>query len=546
MSEGAATGTPPAESAAALMSRRNIVIAVVGCFATLLLALLDQNIVSAVSWTMVRDLDPINGVGHLPWLLTAYTLADCIVLPLYGKLCDVYGSKRIYLVSLGTFLVGSALCGIAQNMTELIAFRALQGVGGGGLMSVTMVVLGLLVRPSTTVADEAASGEGSSKVGMGGIMVGLGIAVGPGIGGLVADHLNWRWVFYINMPLGIAAFVTSLALLRLPAITVKRRIDYAGAALIGAAASALLLISQWGGRSYAWTSPMILGVGGAGLILLAAFAWRQSTAAEPIISLALLRNPVFRTLAPLGFLAGIGLSGSVAYMAGYLQEARGLSPAAAGLWLLPMAVGMTLIGLLSGKAMAGLTGRHKYQLSAGYLLICVSMLIFSRLGTDTSFWLMGIGLFLLGLGLGLCLGIGLMIGQSAVDVADLGVATTSLRFAQQLGASAGLALFGTVLNRQLAMKLNSSAGAADANGQLNTAALATLSPAQHASALNAIVSSTHTVFLIATCIMILPAVMSLFLKERPAPASNVRQQSAADRSGYRTAARATGRADLKD
>lgn len=545
MSGNAAAVGGPVGGAAALMGRRNVMIAVIGCFATLLLALLDQNIVSAVSWTMVKHLDPVNGVAHLPWLLTAYTLADCIVLPLYGKLSDVYGAKRIYLVSLGIFLLGSALCGIAQNMTELIAFRALQGVGGGGLMSVTMVVLGLLVRPGEAEAGEPEPEQASSKVGMGGIMVGLGIALGPGVGGLVADHLSWRWVFYINMPLGIAAFATSLVLVRLPVVSVKRRIDYVGAALIAAAASALLLISQWGGRSYGWTSPMILGVGGAGVVLLAAFAWRQSTAAEPIFSLALLANPVFRILAPLGFLAGIGLSGSVAYMAGYLQEVRGLSPAAAGLWLLPMAVGMTLIGLLSGKAMSGLAGRHKYQLSAGYLLICVSMLMFSMLGTDTTFWLMGTGLFLLGLGLGLCLGIGLMIGQGAVDVGDLGVATTSLRFAQQLGASAGLALFGTVLNRELASKLTSSAGAADANGQLNTAALATLPPAQRASALSAIVSSTHTVFLIATCIMIVPSVMSLFLKEQSAAVASVPQQ-AADRRVLRAAARTSGRAEPND
>lgn len=524
MTESAVAGTRPMQGASDLMGRKAVVIAVIGCFGTLLLALLDQNIVSAVSWTMVKDLDPVNGVAHLPWLLTAYTLADCIVLPLYGKLCDVYGAKRIYLCSLGIFLVGSALCGVAQNMTELIAFRALQGVGGGGLMSVTMVVLGLLVRPGESAEEQ----EGSSKVGMGGIMVGLGIAVGPGVGGLVADHLSWRWVFYINMPLGIAAFITSLALVRLPAVTTRRQIDYAGAALIAAAASALLLISQWGGSSYAWTSPMILGVGAAGLVLLAAFAWRQSTAAEPIFSPTLMRSPVFRILTLLGFLAGIGLSGSVAYMSGYLQEARGLSPGAAGLWLLPMAFGMTIVGLLSGKAVAGLAGRHKYQLCTGYVLICTSMLIFSGLGIHTSFWLMGLGLFLIGLGLGLCLGIGLMIGQNSAEVADIGVATTSLRFAQQLGASAGLALFGTVLNRQLAEKLNSTAGAADVNGRLDTAALATLKPAERASALNAIVSSTHTVFLIAACIMILPAVLSLLLKEKPAPAGSVPRQPAVE------------------
>ncbi|MCO6006870.1 MFS transporter [Actinoallomurus purpureus] len=507
---------PPGKAGAARapMSRKQMVIAVTGCFATLLLGLLDQNIVSAVSWTMVKDLDPVHGVGHLPWLLTAYTLADCIVLPLYGKLADVYGAKRIYLLSLGIFLTGSALCGIAQNMVELIAFRALQGIGGGGLMSVTMVVLGLLVRPG-----QAETPEDSGKAGMGGIMVGLGIVLGPAAGGLVASHLSWRWVFYINIPLGIGAFVTSLLLVRLPVTPIRRRIDFLGAGLIAAAASALLMISQWGGKDYAWTSPTIEGLGITAVVLLAAFLWRQTTAAEPIFTLALLRNPIFRIMVPLGFFGGIGLAGSVAYMSGYLQEARGMTPTSAGLLLFPMAVGMIIVGALSGKAMVKMAGRYRYQLLAGHLLVAAAMLIFSTLGTHTSLWFLSFGLFLLGLGLGLNLGIGLMITQSAVDADDLGVATTSVRFAQQLGASAGLAMFGTILNRELAAKLNSAAGAANANGQLNTAALPTLAPDQRHAALQAITSSTHMVFAIAAYVMIIPAVLSMFLKEQPISAA---------------------------
>ncbi|MFF2080543.1 MFS transporter [Kitasatospora sp. NPDC058162] len=510
MRSTAMVGAPPGEGAGPPMSRRHVVIAVAGCFATLLLGLLDQNIVSAVSWTMVKELDPLHGVDHLPWLLTAYTLADCIVLPLYGKLADVHGAKRVYLFSLGIFLAGSVLCGLAQNLPELIAFRAVQGVGGGGLMSVTMVVLGLLTRPG-----EAAAAEGSGKAGMGGIMVGLGIVLGPAAGGLVANHLNWRWAFYLNIPLGVAAFVTSVLLVRLPVTPVRRRIDFLGAGLIAAAASALLMISQWGGKDYAWTSPTIEGLGAAAIVLLAAFTWRQTTAAEPIFTPALLRNPVFRVMVPLGFFGGIGLAGSVAYLAGYLQEARGLTPAGAGLLFFPMAVGMIIVGALSGKAMVRMAGRYRYQLLAGHLLVAAAMVVFTGLGTDTPLWFLGFGLFLLGLGLGLCLGIGLMITQSAVAPEHLGVATTSVRFAQQLGASAGLAMFGTVLNRELASKLSRAAGAADADGRLNTAALPTLDPEQKRVALDAIVSSTHTVFAIAAWVMVVPAVLSLFLRERP-------------------------------
>jgi MFS family permease len=393
-------------------------------------------------------------------------------------------------------------------MTELIAFRALQGVGGGGLMSVTMVVLGLLF-PAGGEQDDKRSGT----AGMGGIMVGLGIVLGPAVGGLVTDHLGRRWVFYINMPLGIGAFVTSAVLLRLPQVPVRARIDFLGAGLIAAAASALLVISQWGGTTYAWTSPTILALGGAAGILWAAFLWRQHSAQEPIFGLALLRNRIFQIMTPLGFFAGVGLAGSVAYLQGYLQEARGLSPAAAGLLLFPMAVGMTAVGLLSGRAMAGRTGRHRYQLPAGYLLIACGLLIFSLLGARSSLWTLGLGLLLLGIGLGLCLGIGLMITQSAVERRDLGLATTSVRFAQQLGAATGLALFGAVLNRQLAARPTRESGAVGAHGQLDLAALSSpaLPTPQRDAALDTLISSTHTVFAIAACIMLLPAALATLL-----------------------------------
>ncbi|MFI6155005.1 MFS transporter [Kitasatospora sp. NPDC051170] len=506
MTETAAPGVRSG-GAAPPMPRRHVVIAATGCFATLLLGLLDQNIVSAVSWTMVQDLDPAHGVARLPWLLTAYTLADCVVLPLYGKLADVYGAKRVYLAALGIFLTGSALCGLARTMPELIAFRALQGLGGGGLMSVTMVVLGLLFRPGGGGGGAEGEGEGDEgKAGLGGVMVGIGIVLGPAVGGLVSTHLNWRWVFYLNLPLGIAAFLTSLALVRLPVTPVRRRVDYPGALLVAAAASALLMVSQWGGKDYAWGSPTILGLVLAAALLLAAFLWRQATAAEPVFTLALLRNPTFRVMVPLGFFGGIGLAGSVAYLVGYFQEVRGMNPTDAGLLLLPMAVGMTAVGLLSGRAAAATAGRRRYQLLAGHLLVAGAMLMFSRLGVDTPLWYLSLGLLLLGLGLGLCLGVGLAITQNAVAAEDLGVATTSVRFVQQLGASAGLALFGTVLNRQLTARLGESAGAS-------------VLGSPHRATLEAVASSTDTVFAIAACVMVVPALLSLLLRERPADRS---------------------------
>lgn len=500
---------PPSAHPAAQMKQWHRVVAALGCFATLVLALLDQNIVSAVSWTMVRDLDPRHGIEHLPWLLTAYTLADCVVLPLYGKLTDMYGAKRMYLIAVIIFLSGSAMCGLAQNMYELIAFRTIQGIGGGGLMSVTMVVLGLLFRRD----DDAEQAEGSSAVGLGGVMVGLGIALGPALGGLVAEHLSWRWVFYINLPLGITAIVISILLVKLDVPAVRQRIDFLGAALIAAAAGALLLVSQWGGSEYAWGSPMIIALAGGGLGLLVVFGWWQLRTREPILSLRLLFNPTFRILVPLGFISGIGLSGSVAYISGYLQIGRGLTPTTGGLLLLPMAAGMTFAGLLAAKV-AGRLG--KYQLLVGYLFIGVAMLMFSRLGVDTPTLYVGIGLVILGIGLGQCLGVGLMIAQDSVGVDQLGQATTSVRFVQQLGAAFGLAFFGAVLNRTLTRQLVATTGGVlGTTGGLDVATLPDLPRALQRAAIQAFVYSTHQVFLIASAIMVAPIILLFFLRTPP-------------------------------
>jgi predicted MFS family arabinose efflux permease len=386
-------------------------------------------------------------------------------------------------------------------------------------MSVTMVVLGLLFRKE----DDAGEAEGSSAVGLGGVMVGLGIALGPGIGGFVAEHLNWRWVFYINLPLGVAAILVSIWLVNFDVPTVRRRVDYFGAALIAAAASTLLLVSQWGGSEYAWNSDVILGLIGGGMALLAVFVWWQLTTPEPILNLRLIFNRTFRVLIPLGFISGIGLSGSVAYISGYLQVGRGLTPTTGGLLLLPMAAGMTLAGLLSTKV-AGRLG--KFQLLLGYVLIALAMVMFSRLGVHTPQLYVGIPLFILGIGLGQCLGVGLMIAQDSVGVDELGQATTSIRFVQQLGASFGLALFGTVLNRTLAHELAATTGGAlGGSSGLNLGSLATLpAPLQHA-AVAAFVYSTHQVFLIASVIMVVPVILLLFLRTSanrpPAAASPV-------------------------
>src|SRR6185437_9681896 len=237
------------------MTERQKKLALLACLLTIVLAILDQNIVSAATVKIVRDLDPVHGLERLPWLVTAYGLAATAALPLYGKLCDVYGAKRVFVAAIAVFLAGSALCGMAQSMAELIAFRAVQGIGGGGLMSVTMVV----------IAQMADAKKRAGQSGMAGLVAGLGMVVGPLVGGLLADSASWRWIFYVNLPLGAVALTIAATALHLPVHGRRHRIDFFGAGLVAAAASVLLLITEWGGRSYPWSSARIVGLIALGL-----------------------------------------------------------------------------------------------------------------------------------------------------------------------------------------------------------------------------------------------------------------------------------------
>ena len=468
------------------------------CLLTIVLAVLDLQIVSAATVPIAHDLDPGHGLDKIPWLVSAYALASAAMLPLYGKLCDVAGPKRVFTGAIAVFLLGSALCGAAQSMTQLIAARAVQGLGGGGLMSVTMVVIAHLRGP-----EEKGAGKGGNA---GGLVAGGAMAVGPWLGGVLADHASWRWIFYVNLPVGLAVLAASALALKLPAHHVRRPLDWSGAALAAAFSCALLLVTDWGGKKYAWSSPALLSLAVTAVAALALFLWRQLRAPEPVLPLSLFRIRELRLGFAVQAIMGAAMTGAIYYVLVYLQLVRGITSSSAGLYLIPMAVGLSATGLLGGPLGArGWTART-FTISGTVTTALAFVLLATTTGPDTSLWLIRAELLLIGAGFGQLLGQLILLVQEAAPRPQLGVATTSIRYFQSLGNALGTALFGTVLTRLYA----AHGPGGDVSG------LARLTGGARTAAVDAYVDATSVVFFCGAGLMALAALMALRLP-RPLP-----------------------------
>jgi EmrB/QacA subfamily drug resistance transporter len=476
----------------------------------LLLAALDQTIVSTALPTIVGEL---GGVTHLSWVVTAYLLSSTIVSPLYGKFGDTHGRKIILQVAVVIFLVGSALCGLAQTMLQLILFRGLQGLGGCGLIVTTIAVVGDLVPPR----------ERGRYQGVFGAVFGVATIIGPLLGGFFVDHLSWRWIFYINLPTGALALAVIGAVLHSPSTRRQHVVDYVGAALLSVSLTAIILFTSLGGTTLPWTSRITVGLIALGLISAIAFVVAEARAREPIMPLILFRNGTFAIASAVGLIVGLSLFGSITYLPIYLQVVKGESPTASGLQLMPMMLGMLATSIASGRIIRA-WGRYKPFPIAGTAIMTVGLLMLSRLSAEHAVWETSVDALVLGLGLGMVMQVLVLAAQNSVDFEHLGVATSGTTLFRSLGGALGVAIFGAIFANGLYAHLIAVIPPGTAiPSATDPAGLAALSPELRADYIAALVAALQPVFVIAAIVSATACGLALLLREVPlrgmAPAS---------------------------
>ncbi len=491
----------------------------------LFIAALDQTIVSTALPTIVGDL---GGLQHLSWVVTAYLLASTVVGPLYGKLGDLYGRKRVLQVALVIFLAGSALCGAAQTMPQLIAFRAVQGLGGGGLIVVALAVVGDLVPPR----------ERGRYQGLFGGVFGVATVAGPLLGGFFVDNFSWRWIFYINLPFGAAALAVIATAFQSRQVTERHRIDWLGTLVLAAGLSGVILYASLGGTTYAWTSPGMLAAIVGGVALLALFPLVESRAAEPILPTELFRNATFRTASAISFVLGFALFGSVTFVPLYLQVVKGHSPTESGLLMTPMMLGLLVTGIASGLLITRY-GRYRPFPIMGTALAAVGLYLLSRLGVATPTWVAAVYMLVLGLGLGLTMQVLVLAAQNAVDYRLLGVATSGASLARQVGGSIGVSVFGAIFTNRLGHELVQRVPhGVHVPTSVSPAAVHHLPPVIHALYVAAVAAALHPVFLTAAGVMVVAFGLSWLLHDVP-----LRQTAGAAGTGESLAVRRTARSE---
>jgi len=489
-----------------------------GLLMAMMLAMLDQLIVGTA---LPRIVGSLGGVSHLSWVVTAYTLASTITTPFYGKLGDMYGRKKFFIAAIIIFLAGSALSGLSTSMAELITFRAIQGLGAGGLMVGAMATIGDIVPPR----------ERGKYIGYFMVVMMLATVGGPLVGGWITDAFSWRWIFYINLPLGGAALFYLIATMHVPVRRVEHRIDYLGGTLLGVVATAIILLATWGGTEYRWASVQVLGLAALAVVALAGFIAVERRAQEPMLPLHVFKNKNFSLAMVLTFFLGLGLFGAMTFLPLYQQTVQDASPTVSGLLFTPLMVASGITSIVAGQAVSR-TGRYKFFPIVGGVIMAVGMFLLSRLGVGTTRLETSLDYVVLGLGMGFLMQMVSLIAQNSVELKDMGVASSARMFFQQIGGSLGVAAFGAIFARQLTASLAAVTGPgahiSASGGQLDPARVNSLPALIRHDVFSAISQAVQHVFIWAVPAAVLIFVLAWFIKEVPlrgrAPAGETASQ----------------------